>query len=96
MNAMEVLYELEPQFDSAKSFYHKAKVLRNDKGSIFLMSYSTIVLELKDATITNDRKQHIHIFNWYSLTTSRHINEFLRQHGYRAMSKKEMEGGVIL
>ena len=93
MGQFEYLYELKPQFDSAKSFYHKANIYRNDKGSIFLMSYSTIVAEIKDATVTDTGKKQAIVYGWYSMTTSRHINEFLQQNGFNKMSKKEMEGG---
>ena len=90
---MEYLYELQPQFDSAKSFYHKANVYRNDKGSIFLMSYETIVAEIKDATVTDTGEKQVIVHGWYSTTTARHINEFLQQNGFNKMSKKEMERG---
>lgn len=91
MNNMEFLYELTPQYDRAKSFYHKAKVYRNNEGSIFLMSYSTIVAEIKDEAITIDGHRQAKVFGWYSMTTARHINEFLQQHGFSKLSKKEME-----
>ena len=93
MGQFGYLYELKPQFDSAKSFYHKANVYRNDKGSIFLMSYETIVAEIRDATITETGNQQAIVYGWYSMTTSRHINEFLQQNGFNKMSKKEMEEG---
>ena len=93
MGQLEYLYELKPQYDSAKSFYHKANVYRNDKGSIFLMSYETIVAEIKDATITETGNQQAIVYGWYSMTTSRHINEFLQQYGFDKMSKKEMKEG---
>lgn len=93
MGQLEYLYELKPQYDSAKSFYHKANIYRNDKGSIFLMSYETIVAEIKDATVTDTGKKQAIVYGWYSMTTSRHINEFLQQNGFNKMSKKEMEGG---
>ena len=93
MNNMEFMYELKPQFDSAKSFYHKANIYRNDKGSIFLMSYETIVAEIKDATVTDTGEKQAIVYGWYSMTTSRHINEFLQQYGFSKMNKKEMERG---
>lgn len=94
MGQFEYLYELKPQFDSAKSFYHKANIYRNDKGSIFLMSYETIVAEIVDEAVSPTGQRQVTIFGWYSMTTSRHINEFLQQNGFNKMSKKEMEGGV--
>ena len=93
MKQLEYLYELKPQFDSAKSFYHKANIYRNDKGSIFLMSYETIVAEIQDATITDTGEKQAIVYGWYSMTTSRHINEFLQQNGFNKMSKKEMKEG---
>lgn len=91
MKQLEYLYELKPQYDNAKSFYGKANVYRNDKGSIFLMSYETIVAEIKDAAITDTGEKQVIIHGWYSMTTARHINEFLQQNGFNKMSKKEME-----
>lgn len=93
MKQLEYLYELKPQFDSAKSFYHKANIYRNDKGSIFLMSYETIVAEIKDQITTDIGKKQAIVYGWYSKTTARHINEFLQQNGFNKMSKKEMEEG---
>lgn len=95
MKQLEYLYELKPQYDSAKSFYKKANVYRNDKGSIFLMSYETIVAEIQDAIITIRKEKQAIVYDWYSKTTARHINEFLQQYGFDKMSKKEMEGGML-
>lgn len=94
MNNLEFLYELKPKYDSAKSFYKKANIYRNDEGSLFLMSYSTIVAEIQDKIITEDNNAKAIVHGWYSVTTARHINEFLQQHGFSKMNKKEMEGGV--
>lgn len=94
MNNLIYLYDLDCRYDRQKSFYGKARIFRNDAGSIFLMSYSTIVAEVQDATITEDGRHHAIVYDWYSNTTSRHVNEFLRQHGFNAMNKKEMEGGA--
>lgn len=91
MNNMEFLYELKPQFDNAKSFYKKANVYRDDKGKILLMSYSTIVAEIIDKAISDTNKTQLNIFGWYSMTTARHINEFIQQYGFDKMNKKQME-----
>lgn len=88
---MEFLYYLEPQYDHSKSFYKKAKVYRDDKGHLLLMSYSTIVAEITDGIATEDGRSTVKVNGWYSSTTSRHINDFLYQHGFKTMSKKEME-----
>ena len=92
---MKFLYELKPQYDSAKSFYKKANVYKDDKGKILLMSYTTIVAEIEDAMITEDGKPKLKVNGWYSNTTARHINEFAQQYGFNKMSKKEMERGEI-
>lgn len=89
---MEFLYELQPQFDSRKSFYGKANVYK--KGNkLVLISYATEVAEINPNADENQPK--IKINGWYSYTTARHINEFLRQYGFNSLSKKDMEGGVI-
>jgi len=89
---MEFLYYLEPQYDSAKSFYRKARIYRDDKGSLLLMSYETIVAEIRDAIVTEDGEPKAIVNGYYSVTTARHINEFLQQNGFNKMSKKEMKG----
>lgn len=93
---MILLYELQPQFDHAKSFYKKANVYRDDNGKILLMSYTTIVAEILDELITEDGKRHLKVNGWYSCTTSRHINEFAQQYGFKKLSKKEMERGELI
>ena len=93
MNDLEFLYELKPQFDNAKSFYHKANVYRNDKGKILLMSYSTIVAEITDKLMTASGQDELKVYDWYSNTTARHVNEFALQYGFSKMNKKEMERG---
>lgn len=92
---MEFLHYLVPQYDGRNSFYGKARVYRNNEGAILLKSYETIVAEIHDAITTEDNQEKVIIHGWYSATTARHINEFLQQHGYPKMSKKEMEGGEI-
>lgn len=88
---MEFLYDLEPQYDSRKSFYGKAKVYKDNKGHLLLVSYSTIVAEITDGILTEDGRSTVKVNGWYSQTTARHINDFLYQYGFKTMSKKEME-----
>ena len=88
---MDYLYDLEPQYDRRKSFYGKAKVYKDNKGHLLLMSYSTIVAEITDGAVTESGQDEVKVNGWYSQTTSRHINDFLYQHGFKTMSKKEME-----
>lgn len=87
---MKFLYELEPQFDTRKSFYHKAKVYNDDIGNLILTSYDVIVAKITDGIVTESGEPEVVVNGWYSQTTARHINEFLRQHGFKAMTKKEM------
>lgn len=91
---MEFLYYLEPQYDTRKSFYRKAKIYKDNNGNILLMSYETIVAKITDKIATKDNIEKVEVYGYYSNTTARHINEFLQQHGYPKMSKKQMEGGV--
>jgi hypothetical protein len=88
---MEFLYYLEPSYNHEKSFYKKAKVYRDNNGTIYLESYNTIVAEIKDEIIEPDVSNRVKVNGWYSRTTARHINDFLYQHGFKTMSKKEME-----
>lgn len=74
--------DLEPIYSNVKSFYGKAKILR-ENGVIKLLSYDTIV-----ATIENGK---VHINGWYSATTTRHIKEFLQQMGFKVGTKAQLE-----
>ena len=74
--------ELQPIYSNVKSFYRKARVLKNDD-TIQLISYSTKVAEIKNGKA--------HIFGWYSATTTRHIKEFLQQNGFKTGTKEQLE-----
>lgn len=78
--------ELQPQYDSRKSFYRKALVITENEflgEGVHLKSYDTFV-----AKIVNGKA----IVNGiYSPTTLRHIKEFLLQNGFKAESKKQIE-----
>ena len=77
-------FELQPQLDNAQSFYKKAYTLHNNDGSIQLKSYDTIVAAFKDGTVT--------VNGTYSVTTLRHIREFIYQTtGVSGLSKKDIE-----
>ena len=75
--------------DSVKSFYGKAKYMLCS-GKIYLRSYDTDVAHID----TKDRSAHI--YGWYSVTTARHVNSFLKQNGFYSISKHGMTGGAIL
>jgi hypothetical protein len=75
-------YNLEPRFDSRKSFYGKAVVIE-ESGIKQLRSYNTIVAEIREG--------EAEIFGTYSPTTLRHIKDFLYQNGFEVGTKKELE-----
>jgi hypothetical protein len=78
-------YYLQPRYDRCKSFYGKAQVIEEDN-TIKLQSYDTIV-----ATITNvNGKDFVDVYGLYSRTTTRHIHEFLTQHGFNCQTTKEI------
>ena len=76
-------YELKPEFDSRKSFYRKAKVIK-ENNKLVLRSYNTRVAEI-------DLKENkAIIFKISSQTTLRHIKEFLKQNSFKAETKKQI------
>lgn len=77
------IMELCPYYDSAKSFYGKAKVIEigND---VFLVSYATVV------AFYNRETKIAQVVGTFSPTTLRHIKEFLRQSGFKAETKKQI------
>jgi hypothetical protein len=87
-NANMSIMELCPYYDSAKSFYGKAKVIEIEN-DVFLMSYDTIVAFFnRDAKVAQ-------VYGTYSATTLRHIKEFLKQSGFKAESKKQIENDYM-
>lgn len=90
MNAEK--YTLEPRYDSRKSFYGKAIVSKEFVGTgyvITLRSYTTDVAEIFLNGNGDYAKATVH--GTYSPTTLRHIKEFLKQYGYKAETKKQIE-----
>ena len=75
------IYDLTPS--NQKSYYGKAKILETDSG-YYLMSYATVV-----CYITRNKALLVKLWNDYSLTTSKHINDFLKFYGLRRYSKRE-------
>lgn len=88
--------ELKPEYTNQGSFNRRAYIEYDDQGNIYLISYETTVAVIKDGLISESGKQEAHVYGYYSLTTAKHINEFLQQHGFEKLSKKEMEGEKIL
>ena len=78
------IMELCPHYDSAQSFYGKAKVIEIEN-DVFLVSYDTIV------AFYNRETKIAEVIDTYSATTLRHIKEFLRQSGFKAETKKQIE-----
>jgi hypothetical protein len=77
--------ELIPRFDTKKSFYKKALIEYKGVNRICLYSYETLVSEIDKE---NNRAK---VYDTYSNTTLRHIKEFLKQYGFKADSKKQIE-----
>ena len=74
--------ELRPIYCRQKSFYGKAKIIR-ENGIIKLKSYDTIIAEIKNGKL--------HINGFYSATSTKHLTEFVRQNGFKTGTKKELE-----
>lgn len=66
------IYELSARYDSRKSFYGKAHVIELDNGTLQLLSYDTIVGEIKNG-------KYFQLWDGKSQTTTRHIKEFIKQ-----------------
>ena len=74
---------LHPEYDRAQSFYRKAHT-RSADGITQLLSYLTVVAQIEKGKITL-------LEQWDdSQTTLRHVREFLKQHGFKADSKKQI------
>ena len=74
-------YNLEAT--SQNSYYGKAKVIESENKSS-LKSYETIVCEMENGNFHK-------LWNGYSATTMKHINDFRRLFGLPKLSKKEWD-----
>ena len=77
-------YELHPKYDSRQSFHGKARVDtgdKNDKNKLY--SYDTLVAEIIDGKPV--------VYGTYSATTLRHIKDWLKQNGFKAENKAQIE-----
>ena len=85
---------LQPVHDSRDSFYKKAKIYTY-KNFIYLVSYETIVAYIEK---TENNEEFAIVLGYYSSTTSRHINEFLKQYGfiYKNIPKKDYDNTDVL
>ena len=83
-NTNVTIMELCPYYDNRQSFYGKAKVIEIEN-DVFLVSYDTVV------AFYNREVKVPKVYDTYSATTLRHIKEFLKQSGFLAESKKQIE-----
>lgn len=78
------IYGLEAQYDSRRSFGGKAQVETDNAGTETLYSYDTPVVKIVNGKVTLLPK-------WdSSMTTLRHVKEFLKQHDLKAESKEQI------
>ena len=86
-----IYYELTPMYDGRASFYGKALVFDLGNGISELHSYGTTVAKI-------NRKRHTVVLfpAWdHSATTLRHVKEFLRQYGFNAETRSQIERDYI-
>lgn len=83
-NVHFTVMELCPYYDSRQSFYGKAKVVEIEN-DVFLVSYDTVV------AFYNREIKVPKVYDTYGATTLRHIKEFLKQSGFKAETKKQIE-----
>lgn len=88
---------LIPKYDSRKSFYNKAVVETefNDTYKAYIVtlySYEVPVVRLTSNVDTLDDYAVRLLPRWdHSATTLRHVKEFLRQNGFKAETKAQIE-----
>ena len=85
---MKIL-DLKP-LKGQKSFGGKAQIIIMNGNIIQLRSFETIVAEY------NTKEDVINVFDWFSMTTAKHINSFLELYGFRNVSKKDILGGALI
>ena len=81
---------LQPIYDGRKSFYNKATVTEFSDGK-YLTSYNTVVAQIIDKNHGYSIPAYAQVFGTYSQTTLRHIKEFLKQNGFKAETKAQIE-----
>ena len=72
---------LSARYTSRKSFYKKAEI-RREGNKIILRSYNTDVAYIKNGKVV--------VLGRWGNTTTRHIKEFLQQHGFKIGSGSKM------
>lgn len=89
-------YELEPKFDSRKSFYGKAVVVE-ENDFISLISYNACICQIQGNGLDDVIVRIYNVRDYYgnsltfSSTSLRHLKEFLKQNGLKAESKAQIE-----
>lgn len=86
---------LKAIYDSRQSFYNKAVVVEDAKGK-YLMSYNTVVARITDKNNGYMIPAYAVVYGTYSQTTLRHIKEFLKQNGFKAESKAQIEKDYLV
>ena len=66
-----------------KSYYGKAKIIYHDSGEIYLKSYESLVCKI------NKNHTFEKLWNGYSHTTMKHINDFRDYFNFEPLTKKE-------
>lgn len=84
MEKIKIVKSWELKATSQKSFYKKAYVLEDEKGSLFLQSYDTIVCGI----INGNFKR---FWDGYSKTTITHVNDFRNAYNMKTLYKKDWE-----
>jgi hypothetical protein len=85
--------ELATKYDSRASFYGKARV-EADYPLVKLWSYTTHVATITYNGQPND-KGTLEVYGVYSQTTLRHIKEFAKQYGFKAVNQAQIEKDYI-
>ena len=91
------MYELDPRYDSRKSFYGKAMIKEESHSGehgetrqFSLYSYNTLVATITYFYIDGKKTINYVYYGKYSQTTTRHQKEFFKQHGLNDKQIKEL------
>ena len=84
MEKSKIVKSWELNATSQKSFYKKAYVLEDEKGSLFLQSYDTIVCGIINGIFKK-------FWDGYSKTTITHVNDFRNAYNMKTLYKKDWE-----
>ena len=66
-----------------KSYYKKANIYTDSNGNTVLRSYNT------DVAMIDKNGNFLRLWNGWSVTTAKHVNDFRTQNGLPMLSKKE-------